>query len=85
MIAMINQDQKTIALWGLTGLALASLTFWPTLSGLIKLWASSSSYQHSWFVVPMVSYLLWEKYGTNGAAICPRPDFAGVPVALVAV
>lgn len=81
---MINQDQKNIALWGLAGLALASLTLWPTLSGLIKFWASNSSYQHSWFVVPMVSYLLWEKYGTNGAAIRLRPDFAGVPVAFVA-
>ena len=81
---MIIQDQKNIAIWCLTGLALASLTFWPTLFGLIEFLASSSAYQHSWFVVPMVGYLLWEKYGTNGATFRLRPDFAGVPVAFVA-
>lgn len=32
----------------------------------------------------MVGYLLWERYGTNGAVIRPQPDFAGVPVVFVA-
>lgn len=80
---MINQEQKNIALCGLTGLAVASLIFWPTLFGLIDFWASSSAYQHSWFVIPMISYLLWER-AANGATIRLRPDFAGVPVAFVA-
>lgn len=80
----MSRDRRIAFLGGVAGVALASLTLWPTLLELATVWTNNPAYQYAWLVVPMVVYLLWEHHGPSGLAISPRSDLTGVPVAFAA-
>ena len=37
--------------------------FWPILSGIVETWATNSDYSHGFFIIPLVTYLIWRKGG----------------------
>lgn len=79
-----GRGRRIALLAGGAGLALASVTLWPTLLELATFWTNNRAYQVAWLVIPMLAYLLWERHRPDAAAIDPQPDLTGLPVAVAA-
>lgn len=63
---------------------LAALVLAPTAFELAASWQSSEAYQYAWLVVPMFVYVVGWHHRAALLDALPRPDAAGVVVALVA-
>jgi hypothetical protein len=48
--------------------------YWSTLSAMVVTWGSSDSFQHCYFVLPFVLYLLWDKKDSL-ASYAPQQDW----------
>ncbi len=63
-------------------LALAAL--WPTYAQLMRMTATSETYQYTWLVIPMLAYLFGWHYREALLALKPQPSYAGATLAALA-
>src|SRR5579872_6632634 len=64
-------------------LSAASLAlFWRTAWSIGETWYSSRTFSHGFLIVPMFLYLVWVRR-SRLAALCPKPDYWGLPLLLV--
>ena len=63
-------------------LALMLVLFWGTLTPMVATWNSSDSFQHCYFVLPFVLYLVWDSRA-HLASYTPKPDMMGLAVLLL--
>ena len=79
-LPMNTQSHTPIQQWSLALGVWASLTvilvgaYWSTLPAMVVTWGSSDSFQHCYFVLPFVLYLLWDKKDSL-ASYAPQQDW----------
>lgn len=80
---MSTQPQNPLAQWRVVLWVWASLTtvlvavYWSTLSVMVMTWGSSDSFQHCYFVLLFVLYLLWDRKDVL-ASHAPQQDWWGI-------
>ena len=63
------------------GIAVLCLVFRPEIGAATSVWASSTAYGHCWLVLPIVAWLLWERWAVV-ESVSARPS---VRAALLAI
>ena len=81
---VLTTQSRAALLAGAAGMALVILAMWPAVSEMTAVWRNNEAYQYAWLVVPMLVYLLGWHDGARELLFAPRPDFSGVPLAIVA-
>lgn len=77
-------EWRTALLWGAPGMVLALAAMWPTFAQLMRMTATSETYQYSWLVIPMLAYVLGWHYREELLALKPQPSYLGVALAALA-
>lgn len=79
--AKMTKGSKDAIAGGIAGCLLVCLVMWSTFLEMAASW-TSEQYQYAWLILPMVVYLLGRHHRRVSLPIIPRPDFAGVFVAV---
>ncbi|MBN1472505.1 MAG: exosortase/archaeosortase family protein [Syntrophaceae bacterium] len=58
--------------------------YWPTLSGLVKVWYSSEDYSHGFFIIPVCAYIAWTKR-KELFEIKPEPTAWGLIISILSL
>lgn len=55
--------------------------FWETAGSMEATWRRSDTFQHGYLILPIVFYLVWEKWA-NLSTMLPRPTAWGLPIVM---
>lgn len=70
---------------GVLALVLAGvlLVFWDTAASMESTWRRSDSFQHGYLILPIVLYLIWDKW-PKVRVLLPEPTFWTLPIVVMA-
>lgn len=81
------QDRPGVTSWQAATTALAIclggllIAFWDTAGSMEATWRRSDTFQHGYLILPIVFYLVWEKWPSLSAML-PSPTAWGLPVVM---